>query len=259
MALGAERDTATYAHDIDVQRQQQPRHRSRLTRSPSLSRSTGKRSPSPIISFHPAPLSPDNTKGVKNITRKVIKRLEELGHLEMVNMDLVVSEDEEEPKERKSNGAVEAAEDVEERVVKKVGRQAVKGAHSKETRVGTQQKSTKLKSNLEIPRKLLHSSIGLFSSSPSWLRYMSNWTFFEQGFFTLYLYISEGDARTIILVLWMALAVIVPADILRFKSRKFARLYEFLLGFLMRESEKVRFSFFSFLYWYKLINCGVHL
>lgn len=48
--------------------------------------------------------------------------------------------------------------------------------------------------------------------------------------------------RTIILVLWMALAVIVPADILRFKSPKFERLYERFLGFLMRESEKARSS-----------------
>ena len=52
--------------------------------------------------------------------------------------------------------------------------------------------------------------------------------------------------RTIILVLWMALAVIVPADILRFQSPKFERLYERCVGFLMRESEKVGF-FFSFL------------
>lgn len=47
--------------------------------------------------------------------------------------------------------------------------------------------------------------------------------------------------RTIILVLWMALAVIVPADLLRFKSSKFERLYERFLGFLMRDSEKVCF------------------
>lgn len=63
-----------------------------------------------------------------------------------------------------------------------------------------------------------------------------------QGFFTLYLYVSEGDVRTIILVLWMALAVIVPADFLRFRFKGFARTYEKLLGFLMRESERVRDS-----------------
>ena len=58
---------------------------------------------------------------------------------------------------------------------------------------------------------------------------------------------SQGDVRTITLVLWMALAVIVPADILRFQSPKFEHLYERYLGFLMRESERVGFSlpFFS--------------
>ena len=55
--------------------------------------------------------------------------------------------------------------------------------------------------------------------------------------------------RTIILVLWMALAIIVPADILRFKSPKFERFYERFLGFLMRESEKV-----GFLLLYHVIN-----
>ena len=64
---------------------------------------------------------------------------------------------------------------------------------------------------------------------------------FDKGFFTIYLYISQGDARTVILVLWMALAVIVPADILRFRSPKLEHLYERCVGFLMRESEKVGF------------------
>ena len=58
----------------------------------------------------------------------------------------------------------------------------------------------------------------------------------------LYLYISEGNARTIILVLWMALAVIVPGDLLRFRFKGFTRKYEKLLGLLMRESERVRDS-----------------
>lgn len=46
--------------------------------------------------------------------------------------------------------------------------------------------------------------------------------------------------RFITFALWMALAIIVPADLLRFNSRRFARTYEKLLGFLMRESERVR-------------------
>ncbi|KAF8800119.1 hypothetical protein BYT27DRAFT_7056244, partial [Phlegmacium glaucopus] len=198
--------------------------RSRPTRSPSLGHSTTRisrnRSLSPIISFHPAPLSAENTKGVKNITRKVIKRLEGLGHLETVDIDLAVSEDEEEPEKWSSKVAVEVEEREVEKVLYALGREAVKRDQSNTTRVGngiTQKKATKLKANLEIPRKILHGSI---------------------GFFTLYLYISEGDVRTIILVLWMALAVIIPADLLRFKSRMFARLYERFLGFLMRESER---------------------
>jgi diacylglycerol kinase (CTP) len=64
----------------------------------------------------------------------------------------------------------------------------------------------------------------------------------SQGFFTLYLYVSEGHVRTIVLVLWMALAIIIPADLLRFRFKGFARTYENLLGFLMRESERVRHS-----------------
>lgn len=60
------------------------------------------------------------------------------------------------------------------------------------------------------------------------------------GFLTTYLYISEGSVPRVVLVLWTALAVIVPADMLRLNSRRFASLYEKLLGFLMRESERVR-------------------
>jgi hypothetical protein len=54
------------------------------------------------------------------------------------------------------------------------------------------------------------------------------------------MYVTEGDVRKIIIVLWMALCVIVPADLLRFNSKRFERTYERYLGFLMRESEKVR-------------------
>ncbi|EJF59713.1 hypothetical protein BD309DRAFT_869770 [Dichomitus squalens] len=69
----------------------------------------------------------------------------------------------------------------------------------------------------EIPRKTLHSSI---------------------GFLTWYLYASNGNPRTVVYALGLALAVIVPADILRFKSDRFEWLYERAVGFLMRESEK---------------------
>ncbi|KAI0923066.1 hypothetical protein AcV5_009890 [Taiwanofungus camphoratus] len=69
----------------------------------------------------------------------------------------------------------------------------------------------------EIPRKILHSSI---------------------GFLTLYLYVSRGSPRAVVVVLSAGLAVIAPLDILRFRSPGFERLYERCVGFLMRESEK---------------------
>ena len=56
----------------------------------------------------------------------------------------------------------------------------------------------------------------------------------------MYLYASNGNPRAVVYVLGVALAVIVPADILRLNSQRFEWLYERLLGFLMRESEKVR-------------------
>lgn len=170
MALDIDLETATTAHDSNVQQPEQlkSKHRSRPTRSPSLSRSSTnssrKRSLSPVISFHPAPLSPDNTKGVKNITRKVIKRLEGLGHLEMVDLNMTVSEEDEEPDECRRNGVVEGGEESEvEKVSYALGREAVKSSQSKETHISngnSERKSPKPKLDLEIPRKVLHSSIG---------------------------------------------------------------------------------------------------
>jgi hypothetical protein len=106
-----------------------------LTHSPSNAVKGIKCSPSPIISFHPAPLLTENTKGVKNITRKVIKRL--VGHLDMVN-DLDASDEEEEREVWPSTGVVKDAMDVEEREVEKVlyalGRESVKISELKEIR-----------------------------------------------------------------------------------------------------------------------------
>lgn len=62
----------------------------------------------------------------------------------------------------------------------------------------------------------------------------------DVGFFTLYLWLAHGSARQVVVVLGAALAVIAPTDILRLNSPGFARIYERFLGFLMRESEKVR-------------------
>ena len=60
------------------------------------------------------------------------------------------------------------------------------------------------------------------------------------GFFTWYLYASKGNPRTVVYALSLALAIIIPADILRLNSTRFEWLFERCLGFLMRESEKVR-------------------
>lgn len=69
----------------------------------------------------------------------------------------------------------------------------------------------------EIPRKLLHSSI---------------------GFGTLYLWHTQATPDIVIVSLWSALCIIAPADYIRFRSKRFAKLYERFLGFLMRDSEK---------------------
>ena len=60
------------------------------------------------------------------------------------------------------------------------------------------------------------------------------------GFLTLYLYASHGSPERVVVVLSSAMLIIVPADILRLNYPPFERTYEKVLGFLMRESEKVR-------------------
>jgi diacylglycerol kinase (CTP) len=134
---------------------------SRPRRSPSKT----KRSPSPIVI---SSLSSENPKGVKNITRKVIKRLEGLGHLEMVDTDFSLPEEDElDPR-------------FEEHQVKTVlstpGLDAVKRASPKHRTNGNGAahvgKTNGPKTDFEIPRKLLHSSIGKptpFFRVMSWL------------------------------------------------------------------------------------------
>ncbi|KAI8450961.1 hypothetical protein BY996DRAFT_4586692 [Phakopsora pachyrhizi] len=69
----------------------------------------------------------------------------------------------------------------------------------------------------ELPRKILHSSI---------------------GFITLQRWTSNGNPVLIVVWLTRALLVILTADLMRFKSKRFSRLYESLLGFLMRQNER---------------------
>ncbi|OAV97999.1 hypothetical protein PTTG_00204 [Puccinia triticina 1-1 BBBD Race 1] len=70
----------------------------------------------------------------------------------------------------------------------------------------------------EVPRKVLHTSIG-FITLHQWIK-------------------GTTSAPKISLGLSKALVVIVSADLLRFRSARFARFYESVLGFLMRPSEK---------------------
>lgn len=221
---------ASYLHDS-------PRRPRSLSTASTRSLST-KRSPSPIITFTPAPLSSD-TKGVKNITRKVIRTLEGLGHLDTTNMD-------EQDSEYDEKHDISEVEDVLNDVLQKslydssshqLNPPNISSLNSKHHLVHTTSpaRETPKKIDWEIPRKLLHSSIGVYSLSIDQVVT----SHFAAGFFTLYLYISESNVTTVVLILWTALAVILPADILRLRYPPFERMYERCLGFLMRESEKV--------------------
>ncbi|KAG8215954.1 hypothetical protein J3R82DRAFT_7934 [Butyriboletus roseoflavus] len=69
----------------------------------------------------------------------------------------------------------------------------------------------------EVPRKALHSSI---------------------GFFTLYLYTSNGDRQRVIIALSSAVALLIPIDILRLRYPSLEYAFEKCVGIFMRDSEK---------------------
>ncbi len=69
----------------------------------------------------------------------------------------------------------------------------------------------------EIPRKIFHSSI---------------------GFMVLHLYYSGVELPVVVRGLSYFLGIVVTADVIRLNNRDFEWLYEKVLGFLMRESEK---------------------
>ncbi|KAK0555565.1 Diacylglycerol kinase [Tilletia horrida] len=71
----------------------------------------------------------------------------------------------------------------------------------------------------EKPRKVFHSSI---------------------GFLVLHLYLSHSDLDGIVRGLSYFLGIVLTADVIRLNSPPFERLYEKVLGFLMRETEKTR-------------------
>ncbi|KAG2007483.1 hypothetical protein CC2G_015177 [Coprinopsis cinerea AmutBmut pab1-1] len=172
-------------------------------------RPSSKRSPSPIVKFTSTPLPVDSAKGVQDITRKVLRQLEGLGHLEVVEMETPHELSEDEQPLHNGNGVHVQPNGA-------VNPKPSTNGHTHSNGNGAL-KPVEKPVDYEIPRKLLHGSI---------------------GFFVLYLYLSGGNPRNVIVALWSALCVIYPADLLRFRSRRFARLYESLLGFLMRESEK---------------------
>lgn len=70
---------------------------------------------------------------------------------------------------------------------------------------------------LEIPRKLLHSSICIASAV---------------------VYISRPNVTTAITTMSIMLVIVVLADLLRFRSPSFEKFYESYLGLFMRESER---------------------
>ncbi|KAF9463181.1 hypothetical protein BDZ94DRAFT_1164259 [Collybia nuda] len=211
-------------HDPPSQTPPVPRRRRALSTASTRSSISvpNKRSPSPRVTFTVAPLSSD-AKGVKNITRKVIRTLEGLGHLDSAEMH----EQDCESDNRLDgyqvastiNGSAPHPElsSPSHRDLRHHNVSTNCPIPTSQISISKSTQSVYHKIDWEIPRKILHSSI---------------------GFFTVYLYISEGDVKTIVVVLWTALSVIVPADILRLRYPRFERVYERCLGFLMRESEK---------------------
>ncbi|KIS67025.1 diacylglycerol kinase [Mycosarcoma maydis] len=69
----------------------------------------------------------------------------------------------------------------------------------------------------EIPRKIFHSSMGLL---------------------VLQLYLSDVEYTTVVRRLSIFLGIVVTADVIRLNNHDFEQIYERVLGFLMRESEK---------------------
>ncbi|GAA5985105.1 hypothetical protein JCM11641_006359 [Rhodosporidiobolus odoratus] len=95
------------------------------------------------------------------------------------------------------------------------------------TRLNTRSKGSKVvqgrvdggrwRSGLEIPRKLLHSSISLL---------------------VLYLWVNHISVPLILRYLGITTLIIGTADVLRFRSRRVEKAYEGLVGWFMRESER---------------------
>ncbi|KAG9226783.1 hypothetical protein CCMSSC00406_0009701 [Pleurotus cornucopiae] len=168
----------------------------------SIDRRGTTRSPSPKIAFvstnfpaHSRSASPGQAKAVQNITRQVIRRLSSLQHAEVLEMpnenenehdddELLSGRDTPSTASPPREGSPEYTNGVDYQTNGRVGNGN-----------GKVQVPAK-KIDWEIPRKVLHSSI---------------------GFLTLYLWTSQGSPKAVVVVLWTAFAVILPADFIRLR------------------------------------------
>ncbi|KAJ7641808.1 hypothetical protein FB45DRAFT_785946 [Roridomyces roridus] len=160
-----------------------------------------------------ASVSPSRDAGVKGITRKVIRTLEGLGHLDSPQETL------------ESDPLADPADDADDESETHMTMNMLMNEEDNDTdrKVATGKQrappvEAKKKIDWEIPRKVLHSSI---------------------GFITLGLYLTPSmSPRTVTIVLWIALSIIGTADFVRLRNPAVERVYERALGFLMRESER---------------------
>ncbi|KAJ7678365.1 hypothetical protein B0H17DRAFT_1206820 [Mycena rosella] len=136
--------------------------------------------------------------GVKHITRKVIRTLEGLGHLDP-------------PSEQ---GEGEEGDEEEYEVARTLSLERKGKGKQRELKESKEKK----KIDWEVPRKVFHSSIGFITLG-------------------LYLTPSMAP-RSVALVLWAAFAVLAPTDFVRLRVPAVERVYERAVGFLMRESER---------------------
>ncbi|KAJ7226831.1 hypothetical protein GGX14DRAFT_627191 [Mycena pura] len=150
--------------------------------------------------------SPLHDAGVKGITRKVIRTLEGLGHLDP-------------PSEAEADDEMDDETEV---------AAALRADRRQGKLRALSEAAPQKKIDWEIPRKVFHSSIETETGNDM-----------ITGFVTLGLYLTPSiSPRAVTTVLWGTLAVIGTADVIRLRNPAVERVYERLLGFLMRESER---------------------
>ncbi|KAG1855636.1 hypothetical protein DFJ58DRAFT_716199 [Suillus subalutaceus] len=194
----------------------QPRRSSSRVRTPSLPR----RSSSPKISFSPPSTSSSIVFSSQPANGMPAKR----GHKRKASARNG-------SQQLKHNGEATIEELIEE-VDARIARERKLSPDSSPDKHNTVKKQI----DWEIPRKALHSSIGMYildSPEGCWSDERS-----LAGFFTIYLYTSKGNPQTVVIALSSALAVLVPIDILRLKYPLFERAFEKCVGIFMRDSEK---------------------